>query len=67
MIDNRNLNYSETLQQISQLKESIENIHGNIEQQVPYVLFEKFKYSQLIFLNWLEEIEFILDEYNNKK
>lgn len=50
-----------------QLKENIENIQKNIEQQVPYVLLEKFKSSKLSFLNWLEEIEVTLTEYENKK
>jgi len=63
MIDCRNLNYEETLQQISQLKEDIERLEKNIHEQVPWGLAEKFVSRKLPFLNWLEEIEFLLNEY----
>jgi hypothetical protein len=67
MIDCRDLNYEETLQQISQLKEDIECLEKNINEQVPWGLAENFVSSKLTFLNWLEEIEFLLNEYESKK
>jgi len=67
MIDCRNLNYTETLQKIAQLQEDIECLEKNIHEQVPWGLAEKFVSSKLTFLNWVEEIEFLLNEYESKK
>lgn len=67
MTDCRNLNHSETLHQISKLKEDIERLEKNIHEQVPWGLAENFVSSKLMFLNWVEEIEFLLNEYDSKK
>lgn len=67
MIDCRNPNYGETLQQISQLRDNIECLEKNIYKQVSWGLAENFVSSKLMFLNWLDEIEVFLNECESKK
>lgn len=63
MIDVRNPNYADTLLQIDELKSSIEKLEKNLYFQIPQGLNDKFASSKNTLLNWVEEIEFTLEDY----
>ncbi len=64
MIDASNPNYSETLQQIDELRSSVEEIERNLQMQVSQGLYEKFVSSKNVLMNWIDEIEFTIADYS---
>ncbi len=64
MIDASNPNYSETLQQIDELRSSVEEIERNLQMQVSQGLYEKFVSSRNVLMNWIDEIEFTIADYS---
>ncbi|PIR46808.1 MAG: hypothetical protein COV07_02395 [Candidatus Vogelbacteria bacterium CG10_big_fil_rev_8_21_14_0_10_45_14] len=63
MIDTRNQNYSETLLQIAKLQDLVDMLEKNIFSQLPQGVANKFISTKDKFINWVEEAEFILQDY----
>ena len=63
MIDTRNQNYSETLSQMAELQDLISALEKNISLQLPQGVTDKFISSKEKFMNWVEEAEFVLQNY----
>ena len=63
MIENSNLNYSETLCQIDELKSLIEKLEENLLYQVQQDIIDEFRATKNNFLNWVEEAEFTVENY----
>ena len=63
MIDTRNQNYSETLSQMAELQDLISALEKNISLQLPLGVTDKFISSKEKFMNWVEEAEFVLQNY----
>lgn len=62
-----NKGYLDTLEKISLLKSSIQEIDDNIYSQIPQGIVNEFDKSKDVFLNWVEEIEINLIEYISQK
>ncbi|MFI3221342.1 MAG: hypothetical protein QX189_19820 [Methylococcales bacterium] len=60
-------NYLDTLDKIELLKINIQDIEKNIYSQIPQEITNKFDNSKSLFLNWIEEIEIALLDYNLDK
>ena len=67
MIDASNPNYSETLFQIGELKSLIEELEEKLLSQIPQGITNEFISTKNEFLNWVDEIEFTIADYQNKK
>lgn len=65
MIDARKPNYSETILQAEELKSLIAKLEKNVSFQVPQGIACKFIATKNKFLNWVEEVEFTLENYEN--
>ena len=63
MIDTRNLNYQETISQIEELKNLIAKLEKNVSLQLPQGVTNEFISTKNSFINWVEEVEFTLDDY----
>ena len=63
MIDTRNQNYLETLSQIAALQDLISVLEKNISLQLPQGVANEFSSSKNEFMNWVEETEFVLQNY----
>jgi hypothetical protein len=63
MIDARNPNYQETIFQIGELKFLIEKLEKNVLLQLPQGITNKFISTKNSFVNWVEEVEFTLENY----
>lgn len=63
MINASNLNYQETISQIDELKSLIEKLEKNVSSQLPQGITNEFISTKNDFLNWVEEVEFTLDNY----
>lgn len=63
MIDARKPNYLETILQIEELKFLVEKLEKNLWSQVPQGITDKFSATKNEFLNWIEEVEFTLENY----
>ncbi|OHA53945.1 MAG: hypothetical protein A2Z62_01330 [Candidatus Terrybacteria bacterium RIFCSPLOWO2_02_42_20] len=63
MIDTRNQNYSETLSQIAELQDLVDMLEKNISLQLPQGVVNKFISTKNKFINWVDEAEFILQDY----
>ena len=63
MIDASNPNYSETLSQIGELKDLIEELEGKFLWQIPHGITNELTFAKKGFLNWVEEAEFTLENY----
>ncbi len=61
------INYLDTLDKIELLKINIQDIEKNIYSQIPQEITNKFDNSKSLFLNWIEEIEIALLDYNLDK
>lgn len=64
MIDNSNQNYLETIDMIQELKMLIVKIERNFLFQIPQGINNEFVVVKRVFLNWVEEAEFNLEEYS---
>jgi len=60
MIDTRNLNYTETLSQIEELKDLISKTEKNVSSQLPQGVASEFILRKNMFMNWVEEVESVL-------
>jgi hypothetical protein len=60
-----NTNYTDTLLKIEELKSLIIELEKNIYNQIPQGITKEFDESKKDFLNWIEEIEFTLIEFND--
>ena len=67
MIDARTPNYSETILQIEELESLITKLEKNISLQLPQGITNKFLATKNKFLNWVEEVEFTLENYKKIK
>mgnify|MGYP001588032693 CR=1 FL=1 len=63
MIDASNPNYSETLSLIDELKSLLEKLEKNVLFQVPQGVSDEFISTKNSFLNWVEEVEFTIENY----
>lgn len=63
MIDTRNQNYSETLSQIAELHDLVSVLEKNVSLQLPQGITNEFSSSKNKFMNWVEEAEFVLQNY----
>ncbi len=63
MIDARKPNYSETVDQTQELIFLIEKLEKNVLFQLPQGIANNFIATKNIFLNWIEEVEFTLENY----
>ena len=66
MVNVRYPNYKKTYEEIQNLKfvlENLDKLDDSISNQVPIVAEEYF-FSKKQFINWLEEIEFTLQDYH---
>ena len=63
MINTRNQNYSETLSQIAELQDLVDMLEKNISLQLPQGVANKFVSTKDKFISWVEEAEFILQDY----
>lgn len=63
MIDTRNQNYSETLSQIEELQDLVDRLEKNISLQLPQGISNEFSSTKEVFINWVEEAEFTLQNY----
>ncbi len=63
MIDTRNQNYSETLSQIAELQDLVDRLEKNISLQLPQGVANELVSAKDKFINWVEEAEFILQNY----
>ncbi|MEK7655063.1 MAG: hypothetical protein AAB386_00045 [Patescibacteria group bacterium] len=63
MIDTRNQNYSETLSQIAELQDLVGRLEKNISLQLPQGVANELVSAKDKFINWVEEAEFILQNY----
>ena len=63
MIDSRKPNYSETLAQIEELRCLIEKLERNVSSQLPQNITDKFLTTKNKFFNWVEEVEFTIENY----
>jgi hypothetical protein len=61
-----NFNYLETLKLLDSLRNQLERIEKNLHFQIPQGLLHKYDESKDDFLNWVEEIEVLLIEYDEK-
>ncbi|MEA5405089.1 hypothetical protein VB776_19295 [Arcicella sp. DC2W] len=59
-------NYTDTLDKIEKLKLSIKEVETNIYSQIPQGITNEFDKSKLSLLNWLEEMEVMLMELQEK-
>lgn len=67
MIDASKPNYSETSLQIEELISLVEKLEKNILFQIPQGITNEFIATKNEFLNWVDEIEFTIEDYQNKK
>lgn len=67
MVDARYQNYSETIQQIEELRQVLKKLEKNIISQLPQGISSKFISTEYDFLNWVEEADFTLAEYESRK
>jgi hypothetical protein len=58
-----NTNYNDTLMRLEQLKCLIEEVEDSIENQIPQGITNEFAKSKSLLVNWIEEIEVTLMEY----
>ena len=63
MIDTRDQNYSETLSQITELHDLIGVLEKNVSLQLPQGIANELISSKDEFMNWVEEAEFVLQNY----
>ena len=63
MINNSNPNYSETIDMIQELEMLIIKIERNFLFQIPQGINNEFIAAKNVFLDWVEEAEFNLEEY----
>lgn len=63
MIDTSNPNYSETISQIDELESLITKIEKNVSLQLPQGITNEFISTKNSFFNWVEEVEFTLENY----
>lgn len=63
MIDARKPNYSETILHAEELKSLIAKLEKNVSFQAPHGITDKFVATKNKFLNWVEEVEFTLENY----
>lgn len=59
-------NYTDTLDKIEKLKLSIKEVETNIYDQIPQGITNEFDKSKLSLLNWMEEMEGMLMELQEK-
>ncbi len=67
MIDASKPNYLETTLKIEELRFLLEKLEKNILFQIPQGITNKFISTKNEFLNWVDEIEFTIEDYQNKK
>jgi hypothetical protein len=58
-----NTNYNDTLMKLEKLKCLIDEVEDDIENQIPQGITNEFSKSKSLLLNWVEEIEVTLIEY----
>jgi hypothetical protein len=63
MIDASNQNYSETLSQISELYDLVDEFEKKFYSQLPQGISNEITSTKEAFLNWIEEAEFTLQNY----
>lgn len=63
MIDARNPDYLETIDQSQELMFLIEKLEKNVLFQLPQSIADNFIVTKNNFLNWVEEVEFTLENY----
>ncbi|KKW33097.1 MAG: hypothetical protein UY76_C0009G0003 [Candidatus Uhrbacteria bacterium GW2011_GWA2_52_8d] len=63
MIDARHPNYSEILFQAEELKDLITKFEKNISLQVPQGIVSQLSVAKNRFVNWIEEVEFTLEHF----
>ncbi len=67
MIDVSKQNYTETLSQIGELCELIEKLEKKFYLQLPQEISNKATSTKDVFINWIEEAEFTLQNYKITK
>lgn len=67
IVDLRNPDYGETLLQIEELKSLIEKLEKNISAQLLPQDTEEVLQAKENFMEWVEEAEILLTEYNTWK
>lgn len=63
MIDESNQNYSETLSQISELYDLVDELEKKFYSQLPQGISNEITSAKEVFINWIEEAEFTLQNY----
>ena len=63
MVNTNNQNYSETLSQIGELYELIDKLEKKFYSQLPQGVSNEITSSKDVFLNWIQEAEFNLQNY----
>lgn len=66
MIDARKPNYMETIIYIEELKYLVEKLEKNILFQLPQGVADEFVATKNKFFNWVEEVEFNLENYRKE-
>lgn len=59
-------NYSDTLLKIEKIKYLISELEQKVYSQIPQGIVNKFDESKKSLLNWIEEIEFTINDYQNQ-
>lgn len=59
-------NFTDTFEKIEKLKLSIKEVEANIYSQIPQGITNEFDKSKLSLLNWVEEMEVMLMELQEK-
>ena len=67
MIDASNPNYLETVLKIEELRSLLEKLEKNILLQIPQGITDEFIATKDKLLGWIDEIEFTIEDYQNKK
>lgn len=57
------INYSNTLIKIDELKHSLNEVQKSINNQIPQGITDNFDKSKHELLNWIDEIEITLNEF----
>jgi len=65
VIDHSRPDYGETLSQIGELKDMIENVEKNLVSQVSQDIVNPFVIAKDRFVDWLEEAEFTISNYKH--
>lgn len=60
------INFTDTFEKIEKLKLSIKEVEANIYSQIPQGITNEFDKSKLSLLNWVEEMEVMLMELQEK-